>query len=379
MIPTMRVAIVMHWLTAYSGAERCVEQMLRLFPEAELYATVDTLPEAERGFLGGRRVHTSFLQRFPFRPSRYQRHLPLMPLAVEAFDLRGFDLVISSCASVAKGVITGPDAVHLCYCYSPPRYAYDLQAQYLQEAGLVRGPKAWAAQVGLHYLRMWDQRAAAGVDRFVAISRYIQRRIAKAYRREAELVYPPVALDRFPLSTSHEGPYVSASRLVPYKRLDLIARAFSELLPDRELILIGDGPEAAKVRAAAGPKVRVLGHLPHAELQRHVAHASAFLFAAEEDFGIAPVEAMASGTPVIAFGRGGATETVLGPEHGEASTGRFFEAQSPEAIAAAVRAFEAGPAPSPEACRRQAERFSEAAFRQGLQGQVEALLARGFG
>lgn len=374
MIMPMRVAIVMHWLTAYSGAERCVEQMLKLFPEAELFATVDTLPEAERGFLGGRPVATSFLQRFPFHPKKYQRNLPFMPLAVEAFDLRGFDLVISSCASVAKGVITGPDTPHLCYCYSPPRYAYDLQAQYLHEARLERGPKAWAAYGALHYLRLWDQRAANGVDRFVAISSYVARRIAKAYRREAEVVYPPVALARFPLSLDHSGPYVTASRLVPYKRLDLLAQAFSQHLPDRELILIGDGPEAKKVQAAAGPNVRLLGHAPQAELQAHLARAKAFLFAAEEDFGIAPVEAMASGTPVIAFGRGGATETVLGPEHGAASTGRFFMQQSPEAVAEAVRAFEAGPLPSPEACRAQAEHFSESAFLRGLEAQVQQLL-----
>lgn len=304
-----RVAIVHDWLTVYAGAERVLEQMLLALPQADLYSLVDFVPEDARGFLGGRRARTSFLQRLPRARTHYRSYLPLMPLAVEQFDLSGYDLVISSSHAVAKGVLTGPDQLHLCICYSPIRYAWDLQHQYLEESGLTRGVKGAAARLLLHYVRLWDARTANGVDDFIAISGFIARRIQKVYRRDATVIYPPVDTDGFALRPDKEDFYLTASRLVPYKKIDLIVEAFSAL-PDRRLVVIGDGPEMAKVRAKAGPNVQLLGYQPFSVLKDHLQRARAFVFAAEEDFGIVPLEAQACGTPVIAYGKGGSLSLI---------------------------------------------------------------------
>ena len=245
-----------------------------------------------------------------------------MPLAVEQFDLSPYDLVISSSYSFAKGVLTGPDQRHLCYCHSPIRYAWDMQHQYLEQSGLTKGLKSFIVRFLLHYVRLWDYRTAAGVDAFAANSAYIARRIMKVYRREAEVIYPPVALDDFPLEERKEDFYLTASRMVPYKKIDLIAEAFSRM-PEKKLIIIGDGPEMDKVRAKAGSNVELLGYRDNATLRSHLQRAKAFVFVAEEDFGIVPVEAQACGTPVIAFGRGGVAETVI-----PGKTGILFYEQS---------------------------------------------------
>lgn len=364
----MKAAIVHEWLTQYVGSERVLEQLLALLPEAELFAVADFLPENERAFLHGRRPHTTWIQSLPFARTRYRSYLPLMPLAVEQLDVSGFDLVLSSSHAVAKGVLTGPDQVHVCYCHSPMRYAWDLQHQYLRESGLNRGVRAASARALLHYLRLWDTRTANGVDHFIANSSYIAGRIRKAYGREAVVIPPPVDTDFFTPADSPRGNFfVAASRFVPYKRMDLIIRAFSRR-PELRLVVIGDGPAWKDCRKAAGPNVELLGQRPAHELREALRGALAFIFAAEEDFGILPVEAQACGTPVIAFGRGGALETVIPGE-----TGLLFPEQTEEALLDAVGRFQTMRF-SPAAIRRRAESFGVAAFRTRMAEYLQAAL-----
>ncbi len=368
--PPRRVAVVHEWLIDYSGSERVLEQILLSYPDADLYALVDFLPEADRHFLHGRQAQTSFIQRLPFAQKRFRNYLPLFPLAIEQFDLSDYDLIITSSHAVAKGVLTGPDQLHVSYVHSPMRYAWDLQHIYLRESGLTKGLKAWFARWVLHKLRIWDVRTGAGVNRFVANSAYIARRIAKAYDRASTVIYPPVDTDGFAYAPEKEDFYLTASRLVPYKKIDLIAEAFTGM-PDKRLVIIGDGPEMDKVKSKSGANVEILGYQPFDNLRDHMQRARAFVFAAEEDFGIVPVEAQACGTPVIAYGRGGARETVRDIEMPD-PTGIWFEPQTPEAIRDAVNRFEAaGGRISTAACRRNAERFSPDRFRGELTDFVD--------
>jgi glycosyltransferase involved in cell wall biosynthesis len=358
----MKVAIVHEWLINYAGSERVLEQMICCLPSADIFTLIDALPPAERRFLQERPVHTSFLQKLPGARKHHRNFLPLMPLAVEQLDVSGYDLVISSSHAVAKGVLTGPDQLHICMCYSPIRYAWDLQHQYLKEAGLDKGIKSWVIRWLLHKIRIWDSRTAAGVDHFVAISHFIGRRIDKVYRRPSDVIYPPVNVDSFAIHAQKEEFYLAASRMVPYKKMPMIVEAFSRM-PNKRLVVIGDGPEMAKCRAVAGPNVEILGYQPDVVLRDHMQRAKGFVFAAEEDFGITPLEAQACGTPVIAFGKGGALETVRG-QKAEKPTGIFFYEQTADALCDAVESFESL-APSvitPEACRENAERFSSARF-----------------
>lgn len=372
----LRVAVVHEWLVNHAGSEKVVEEILKIYPQADLFSVVDFLKPHERGFLQGKVAKTTFVQRLPGAEKRFRHYLPLMPLAMEQHDLSGYDLVLSSSHAVAKGVLTGPDQLHVCYIHSPIRYAWDMQHQYLKESGMASGVKGTVAKLLLHYMRLWDARTAAGVDQFLANSAFIGRRVRKVYRRDAEVIHPPVDVERFALRTDKEDFYLTASRMVPYKRMPMIAEAFSRM-PDKKLIVIGDGPEMDKVRAVAGPNVSVLGFLGDAALVDHMQRAKAFVFAAEEDFGITPVEAQACGTPVIAFGRGGSLETVRGRGHPAQRTGVFFTEQTPEAVIAAVEAFEALPVPiRPETCRAHAEQFAPALFRQRFQAAVERAWAR---
>jgi glycosyltransferase involved in cell wall biosynthesis len=361
----MKVAIVHDWMTLKGGGESCVEQLMDLYPQADLFCVVDFLPEHERGFLKGRNVKTSFIQRLPGSRKRYRSYLPLMPVAVEQLDVTGYDLVISTNSAVAKGVITGPDQVHIAYTFSPIRYAWDLQETYLRESGIKRGLKNIIARSILHYLRLWDVRTANGVDHFIAISHFISRRIRKAYGRSSTVIYPPVSLDRFTLSEAREDFYVTMSRMVPYKRIPLIIEAFRSM-PDRRLIVIGDGPDMDAARQLAGPNVTLMGKQPDDVVVSHLRRAKAFLFAAEEDFGIAPLEAQACGTPVIAYRKGAAVETICGLD-GEGQTGVFFGEQSVSAIVAAVEHLDTRiDTITPAACRANAERFSTARFRENI-------------
>ncbi len=372
----LRVAVVHEWLSAYAGSERVVEQILAVLPHADLFAVVDFLPDGERAFLGGRPVRTTFVQRLPFARRAFRAYLPLMPLAVEQLDLSGYDLVVSSSHAVAKGVLTGPDALHVCYCHSPLRYAWDLQHEYLRESGIGWGPRGLATRWLLHRLRAWDAHSANGVDHFVANSAFVARRIRKAYRRRARVIHPPVDTAAFAVApaAARGGYYVTASRFVPYKRVPMIVEAF-RAMPGRELVVIGDGPQRREVERAAGPNVRLLGHVPQAELVRWVAGARAFLFAAVEDFGIAPVEAQAAGTPVIAFAGGALPETIRGLDH-EQPTGVLYGEQSAAALRSAVARFEAVEGDiTPAACRANAERFAAGRFRAEFGAFVERALA----
>ncbi len=362
----MKIAIVHEWLVNYAGSERVLEQMLLCCPSADVFSLVDFVPDAERHFLGGRTVKTSFLQRLPFARKHFRNYLPLMPLAIEQFDLSGYDVVISSSHAVAKGVITGPHQLHLCMCYSPVRYAWDLQHQYLQEAGLTHGLKSMFVRWQLHKLRIWDHRTSNGVDQFIAISRFIAQRIQKVYRRDSKVLYPPVDTNAFDLQENKEDFYLTASRMVPYKRIDLIVEAFSAM-PEKKLVVIGTGSDFEKIRAKAGPNVKLMGHQPFSSLCDHMRRAKAFVFAAEEDFGIAPLEAQACGTPVIAFGKGGALETIVGQGAPTAATGMFFWEQTVASLTTAVRHFEQlSTAFDPQACRANAQRFSIDAFQRNF-------------
>lgn len=352
-----KIVIIHDWLTVYGGAERVLEQILACYPEADLYSVVDFLPPDGRGFIRNKPVRTSFVQNLPFARHRYRQYLSLMPLAVEQFDLSAYDLVISSSHAVAKGVLTGPDQLHVCMCYSPMRYAWDLQHQYLREAGLDSGFMGWLAKWQLHKLRLWDSRTANGVDEFVAISDFIAARIRKTYRRDSRVVYPPVDTGFFELREDKEAFYLTVSRLVPYKRVDLIVEAFAAM-PDKRLIVIGDGPEMEKIRAKAGSNVELLGYRDNVEVKDCMQRARAFVFAAEEDFGIVPLEAQACGTPVIAYAKGGALETVRGLD-ASVPSGVFFQEQSVASLREAVEEFESAQVRiTPQACRDNALRFS---------------------
>ncbi len=354
-----RIAVVHDWLVDYAGSERVLAEILRCLPQADLYALLDHMPEAERAPLGGRRAQTTFLQGMPGVAAHLAWYLPLMPLAIEQLDLTGYDLVISSSHAVAKGVIVSPDALHLSYVHSPMRYAWDRQFEYLSAQ---RGLKGLLLRWLLHRLRIWDHRSATGVDAFIANSKFVARRILKAYRREADVIYPPVDTEFFTPGGARDDYYVAVSRLIRYKRVDLLVDAFARL-PDRRLVVVGDGPELAGLKARSTPNVEFTGRLSAEAMRERLQRARAFLFAAIEDFGIAPAEALACGTPVIALRRGGAAETVAGLEADE-PTGVFFEEQSAAAVVAAVQAFERNSQRiSAAACRRCAERFSAPRFR----------------
>jgi glycosyltransferase involved in cell wall biosynthesis len=350
----VKVAVVHEWLVTYAGSERVLDQILQCFPTADVFCVIDFLPEAERQFLANRSVTTTFIQKLPLARRRYRVYLPLMTLAIEQLDLSAYDLVISNSHAVAKGIISGPDQLHICVCHSPIRYAWDLQHQYLCDGGLKTGIKSWVARWVLHKVRMWDIRAAAGVDKFCAISHFIARRIEKAYRRDSVVVYPPVDVAAF---VEGHGPredfYLAVSRMVPYKRMPMIVEAFAAM-PDKRLVIIGDGPDFERCKMLATPNVQVLSWQPFEVLRDYMQRAAAFIFAAEEDFGITPLEAQACGTPVIAFGKGALLETIR-PHHMEGPTGLFFTEQTPRAVVEAVRFFE-----------QQRHRFSAAACRENV-------------
>jgi glycosyltransferase involved in cell wall biosynthesis len=365
-----KIGLVHDWLTGYAGGERVLEQMIGLYPDAELYTTIDTLGDDDRGFLQGRRPTTTFAQHVPFMRKHYRRLLPILMFAAEQLDVGDCDLILSSSVAVARGVLTGPDQLHIAYVHSPMRYAWDLQHQYLREAGLSRGSKSLLARRMLHWARIWDLRTANGVDHFIANSRFIARRIWKVYRRPATVIYPPVDLAHFTLRTNKEDFYLTASRMVPYKKIPTIVEAF-RAMPDRRLVVVGDGPEYSRVKARAGANVEILGYQSSAALRNLMQRAKAFVFAAEEDFGIAPVEAQACGTPVIAFAQGGVLESVRGVEHRH-PTGLFFHRQEPEAIVEAIREFERQQELfEPNECRNNSLRFSIEAFRANYSAFVQ--------
>lgn len=365
----MKIAIVHEWLITYAGSEKVLAAMLSEYPDADLFCLLDFLPDEHRPEICGKHPTTAFLQRIPFARRIYKHLLPLMPLAVEQFDLSGYDIVISNSHAVAKGVITGPDQLHICYCYTPMRYAWDLQHQYLAESR-TKGMHGAVARWLLHRIRIWDIRTATGVDHFIACSKYIARRIKKSYRRDATVIYPNVAVDDFCIGEKKGDFYLTASRMVPYKKMRLIVEAFARM-PDRKLVVIGDGPQFREAKSIATSNVTLLGFQPFEVLLKHLQEAKAFIFAAEEDFGIAPLEANACGTPVLAFGKGGASETVV-----DGVTGLHFHEQSTDAICEVVERFETmEPNFDPNRLRAHAEQFSTALFRKKFRNFVDSTWA----
>lgn len=372
----LRVAIVHEWLETFAGSERVVEQLLACWPQADLFVVCDFLPDSQRAFLGGRVPRTTFIQRLPLARRRFRAYLPLMPLAIEQLDLAGYDLVVSSSHAVAKGVLTGPGQLHVSYVHSPMRYAWDLQHAYLRQSGLDGSVKGFFARWMLHRLRAWDQASAARPDVVIANSSYIAERIRKCWGRSALVIHPPVDVSGFPLCQDKCDDYLVASRFVPYKRVELIAQAF-RAMPGRRLVIVGGGPGGPQVRAAAAgaANIELRSHVPQAELVSLMQRARACLHAAEEDFGIALVEAQSCGTPLIAYGRGGARDivrTVPAPH----ATGVLFPEQTVGSIIEAVDAFESGRHLfTPEACRRNALRFTQERFRDAMARVVADELA----
>lgn len=349
-----------------------LREILQCYPDADVYTLFNALTPDDERKIGCHTIRTSFLQRAPLIQTRHRMYLPLMPFAIEQFDLSAYDLVISSSYAVAKGVLTGPDQVHVSYVHSPMRYAWDMQHKYLRESGYARGVKSLLARMMLHRMRVWDTRTANGPDAIVANSAFVGRRVRKVYGREAHVIYPPVRLPTTPVDAPRGSHFLAASRLVPYKNMDVVVGAFRHL-PDLKLIVAGDGPEAQRLRALAGPNVSFAGFVSDDHLRHLMATARAFIFAAEEDFGIISVEAQSEGTPVLALGRGGSRETVnvTPPQR----TGLFFGSPDAESIADCVRTFVAQEHSfSRAACRANASRFSAERFRAEFSAFVESEL-----
>ncbi len=333
----MKTALVHDWLVTIAGAEKCLKIFHGLFPEAPLYTLVYNPESAQELGFDHNRVHTSFLQRFPKAQKWYRKYLPLYPLAIEQFDLKDYDLILSSSHAAAKGVLTRAGQTHICYCHTPMRYAWDLTHEYLKDHGLDKGIKGMTARFFLHYLRQWDSLTANRVDFFIANSQYTARRIWRVYRRKADVIYPPVETN-CPICKKEDF-FIFVSRLVPYKRADLVITSFTELgLP---LVVVGDGSQLKKCIQAAGKNIRFLGYQENNAVKEMMSKARALVFAAEEDFGIVPVEAQACGTPVIAYGKGGVLETVVPAcdNNWFQATGVFFREQSVSSLNEAIRSF----------------------------------------
>lgn len=366
----LNIAIVTDWLVTYAGAEKVISEMLKVFPKSDVFAVIDFLNDDARAKMLNKNAQTTFIQSLPFAKTKYRNYLPLMPLAIEQMDVSDYDIVLSSSHAVAKGVLTGPDQMHISYVHSPIRYAWDLQHQYLRELGLDKGIKAIIIRWLLHKIRMWDYRTGNGVDHFIANSKFIARRIKKVYGRDADVIYPPVDTDRFTLGDSKEDFYLTASRMVPYKKIDLIVEAFAHM-PNKKIVVIGDGPDMAKVKSKATVNVEILGYQSNEVMQDCMRRAKGFVFAAEEDFGITPVEAQACGTPVIAFGKGGALETV-NANLAANPTGTFFKRQDIQSIVESINLFEKNQGLYlPENCRANSVRFSDSRFRNEFEIYIE--------
>jgi len=356
----MKTVLIHDWLISLGGAEKVLDAIYSIYP-----SSIYTLIKKEGCFndssFADAKIVTSFIQKLPFALKNHRNYLPFFPSAVERFDLSDFDVILSSSHAVAKGVKVKEGQLHICYCHTPMRYAWDLQGQYLTH---LSGLKEQLAKWTLSYMRKWDVGNLEGVHHFVANSRYIAERIKRVYGRDAEVIYPPVQTELFDFQSEKQDYYLTMSRLVPYKRIDLIVEAFSKM-PSKRLFVIGDGPEMERIKKIAGKNVELLGFQPDDVVRKYLAKARAFVFAAEEDFGIAPVEAQAAGTPVIAYGKGGVLETVIGNQ-----TGVFFNQQSVSSLIEAVERFEKMQF-DPHFIRSNADRFNETRFKKEFKQFVE--------
>lgn len=357
----MKIAIVHEWLVNYAGSERCVESFTNIWQQAPVYTLVDFLDDEHRKIiLKGKKTTTSFLQKLPYARNKHRNYLPLFPTAIERFKLKEFDTIVTSSHAVAKGIKTNSNQLHICYCYSPMRYIWDNADEYLT------GFKGSIAKLFINYLRKWDLKSSKNPDYMIGISEYIREKIKRIYNRDADVIYPPVDTDKFPLCTEKEDYYLAASRLVPYKKIDLIVDAFAKML-DKKLVVVGSGPEKEKILSKATPNIDVVGYQDFESLKTYMQKAKAFVFAAEEDFGIVVVESMACGTPVIAFSKGGAAETVV-----DGFTGVLFKEQNAESIVDAVKKLEKTYNDyNFSEISKHAEKFSRARFEENIKSYVQ--------
>jgi glycosyltransferase involved in cell wall biosynthesis len=373
----LKYALVHEWLTpkATGGSELVVREILNHI-DADLYALIDFESSNSESYLYKRQIGKTFLQHFPYARNGVQKYLPLWPLAIEQLDLRQYDVILSSSHAVAKGVLTTSEQLHICYCHSPMRYAWDLTFDYLRHSNVGSGLAGWMTRYLLHRLRQWDVLSANRVDYFIANSQHIARRIWRCYRREATVIYPPVNIEAFPFFPQKEDFYLTVSRLESYKQVALIVKAFNQL--KRPLVVIGTGTEMKKIREMANSNIQILGWQPDNVVKKYMANAKAFVYAACEDFGIALVEAQACGTPVIAYGAGGALETVRDIHScGDTGTGIFFKKQTEEALVAAVEKFEMHEGLfNPEYMRSHAGQFSPQIFAERYLDFIEKCKAK---
>ena len=367
----MKIALVHDWLETWGGGENVLVELLHAFPGADVFTLVDFLSPADRARLNDARITTSWMQAMPGARAWFRHAAVAYPQVMESFDLRGYDLIVSVSHAIAKGVRKHPGQIHICYCNSPARFAWGMVDVYRQRA---TGGSPWLARgadVLLDRFRRWDLRMSGRVDHFIANSQNIAHSIERVYRRTSTIIYPPVNVERFSSSVDEDrgAQFVTLSRLVPYKRIDLLVDAFREM-PARRLRVVGDGPDRARLQAGRPANVEFLGRIDDAAVARELATARAFVFAAEEDFGIAPLEAQAAGTPVIAYGKGGVLETICGLETSH-PTGVLFAQQSPSSVVAAIAQFEANAhRVSATACRANAARFSAARFRDAMKTAI---------
>ncbi|GAX86875.1 conserved hypothetical protein [Lebetimonas natsushimae] len=362
----MKKALVHDWFSVYAGAEKCVESFTNIWNDFDVYSLIDFLNEKDREIiLKGKKANTSFIQKLPKAKDKYRNYFPLFPFAIEQFDLSDYDLILSSSHAVAKGVLTHSNQLHISYVHTPIRYAWDLYHQYLKESKLDKGLKGILAKYFLHKIRIWDMSTINRVDYYIANSHYIARRIKKVYGKDSTVIYPPVDVDKFKLKSYKEDFYLTASRMVSYKKIDLIVEAFSKT--DKKLVVVGTGPDMEKIKSKAAKNIEILGYQPDSVLIDLMQKAKAFVFAAEEDFGIIPVEAQACGTPVICLGKGGTKETVI-----DNVTGVHFDNQCVENILKAVDKFEKNIDKfEPEKIRENALRFSRDRFEKEIKDFVE--------
>lgn len=357
-IDDLKIAVVHDWLITYGGAERVLEQILSIFPQADLFALYDFTPDGKRGYFLDKQVTTSCLQKFPLAKRKYRSYLPFMPYAVEQFDLSDYDLIISSSHAVAHGVVTNAEQLHISYINNTMVYVWDLYHHYLAGSKLNKGLSGLLAKGIMHYIRNWDASSSHRVDKYIANSGYMARRISKIYGKESDVIYPPVETDKFSFSSEKEDFYVVVSRLVPFKRIDLIVDTFNKM-PDKKLVILGDGPDMAKLKTQSSKNIQFMGFQGRETVNDFVRRARAFLFSSVEPFGIAVVEAHACGTPVIAYAKGAAPEIVTDGENGI-----LFPKQTPEGLIEAIERFENEQSSfDPEIIRQNSLRFSTERFK----------------
>lgn len=362
----MKKALVHDWFSVNAGAEKCVDSFTNIYDDFDFFSLIDFLNDEDRkNILKGKYSNTSFIQKLPFSKTKYRNYLPLFPFAIEQFDLSEYDLILSSSHAVAKGVLTHSNQLHISYTYTPIRYAWDLYFQYLKESNLDKGLKGIVAKYFLHKIRVWDYSTVNRVDHFISISQYIAKRVKKVYGRDSKVIYPPVDINKFELNENKDEFYLTASRMVPYKKIDLIVESFSQT--NKKLVVIGTGPDMEKIKKKAKSNIEILGFQEDEVLIDYMKRAKAFVFAAEEDFGIVPVEAQACGTPVICLDKGGTKETIQ-----DGVSGVFFKEQKIDSLLSAIDEFEKNyDLFEPSLVRKNSLKFSKERFEGEIKSYIE--------